>query len=105
RGGRAGGRQEDDAHHPGARRRRGPHPPMTAAAGRVLILLALLVSSAGAMAGFAAGARGSEAGWRLTRRLAYAFAALMAAANALMVWSLLRRDFSVGYVAHVGSRS
>ena len=78
---------------------------MTAAAGRVLILLALLVSSAGAMAGFAAGARGSEAGWRLTRRLAYTFAALMAAANALMVWALLTRDFSVGYVAHVGSRS
>ena len=77
---------------------------MTAAAGRVLILLALLVSSAGAVAGFAAGARGSAAGWRLTRGLAYAFAALMAAANALMVWALVTRDFSVGYVAHVGSR-
>jgi cytochrome c-type biogenesis protein CcmF len=78
---------------------------VTAAAGRVLILLALLVSSAGAVAGFAAGARGSAAGWRLTRGLVYAFAALMAAANALMVWALVTRDFSVSYVAHVGSRS
>jgi len=78
---------------------------VTAAAGRALILLALLVSSAGAMAGFAAGARGSVAGWRLTRGLAYAFAALMIAANLLMVWALVSRDFSVSYVAHVGSRS
>ena len=78
---------------------------MTAAAGRVLILLALLVSCAGSMAGFAAGRRGSASGWRLTRGLSYAFAALMAAANLLMVRALLARDFSVGYVAHVGSRS
>ena len=78
---------------------------MNATAGRVLILLALLVSSAGAMAGFAAGIRSSAAGWRLTRTLAYAFAALMAAANVVMVRALLARDFSVSYVAHVGSRS
>jgi cytochrome c-type biogenesis protein CcmF len=78
---------------------------VTAAAGRALILLALLVSCAGSMAGFAAGRRGSAAGWRLTRGLAYAFAGLMAAANLLMVRALLARDFSVSYVAHVGSRS
>jgi len=78
---------------------------VNATAGRVLILLALLVSSAGAMAGFAAGIRGSAGGWRLTRALAYAFAALMVAANVVMVRALLARDFSVSYVAHVGSRS
>jgi cytochrome c-type biogenesis protein CcmF len=78
---------------------------VTPLAGRVLILLALLVSSAGAVAGFAAARRDSAAGWRLTRTLAYAFAALMAAANLLMVGALLARDFSVSYVAHVGSRS
>ena len=78
---------------------------MTAAAGRALILLALLVSCAGSMAGFAAGRRGSAAGWRLTRALVYVFAGLMAAANLLMVRALLARDFSVSYVAHVGSRS
>ena len=58
------------------------------------------------MVGFAAGAHAAppRAGaW--TRRLAYAFAAAMAAANLLMVSALLLRDFSVSYVAHVGSRS
>lgn len=78
---------------------------MTAAAGRSLILLALLVSSAGALVGIAAGARRSAAGWRLTRGLAYVFAGAMAAANVLMMAALLLRDFSVSYVAHVGSRS
>jgi cytochrome c-type biogenesis protein CcmF len=57
------------------------------------------------MVGFAAARRGSAAGWRLTRGLAYAFAALMVAANLLMVRALLARDFSVSYVAHVGSKS
>ena len=45
---------------------------MTAAAGRFLILAALLLSSAGAIVGFAAGARRSASGWRLTSGFAYA---------------------------------
>ena len=73
--------------------------------GRLLILLALLAASAGALVGFATGARPSEAGWAWARRLAYAFAALMALANLTMEYALLTHDFSVGYVAHVGSRS
>ncbi len=77
---------------------------MTPLLGRTLILLALLVASTGAIVGFSAGLRGSAAGAVLARKLAYAFAALMAAANALMVWALLARDFSIGYVAQVGSR-
>jgi cytochrome c-type biogenesis protein CcmF len=77
---------------------------MTATLGRALILLALLASSTGAFVGFAAGFRGSVAGATLARRLAYLFAAAMAAANLLMVWALLARDFSVSYVAQVGSR-
>ncbi len=77
---------------------------MIALLGRGLILLALLASSTGAFVGFAAGFRGSAAGAVLTRRLAYVFAAAMVAANLLMVWALLARDFSVGYVAQVGSR-
>jgi cytochrome c-type biogenesis protein CcmF len=77
---------------------------MTPVTGRSLILLALLFSTAGAVAGFAAGRTRSAALWRWTRRLVYGFAATMAAANLLMVWALLRHDFSVGYVAHVGSR-
>jgi cytochrome c-type biogenesis protein CcmF len=78
---------------------------MTASLGRSLILLSLLLASAGAVVGFAAGRSRSPLGWTWTRRLAYAFAAVMAAANALMVYALLVHDFSVGYVAHVGSRA
>jgi cytochrome c-type biogenesis protein CcmF len=73
--------------------------------GRILILLALLAASAGAVVGFATGARPSNVGWAWARRLAYAFAALMALANLLMEYALLTHDFSVSYVAHVGSRS
>lgn len=78
---------------------------MTATLGRYLILLSLLAATAGALVAFASAARRSETGWRWTRRLAYAYAAAIAAANAVMLWALLRPDFSVGYVASVGSRS
>jgi len=57
------------------------------------------------VAGFARRGTRVRGGLRLTRGLAYAFAALMAAANALMVWALVTRNFSVGYVAHVGLRA
>jgi len=77
---------------------------MTALVGRGLILLALVASSTGALVAFAAGLRGSVAGAAVARRLAYAFAAAMGAANLLMIGALLARDFSVGYVAQVGSR-
>src|ERR1700704_3358265 len=73
--------------------------------GRILILLALVAASAGAVVGFVTGARPSNVGWAWTRRLAYAFAALMALANLWMEYALLTHDFSVSYVAHVGSRS
>ncbi len=72
--------------------------------GRSLVLLAVLVSVVGAMVGFAAGIRPSPAGRLWTRRFAYAFAAAMLLANAVMVYALLARDFSVSYVAQVGSR-
>ncbi len=77
---------------------------MTATLGRALILLALLAASAGALVGFAAGVRRSAAGLAWAQRLAYAYAAAMVSANLLMVYALLARDFSVGYVAQVGSR-
>src|ERR1700704_4123955 len=73
--------------------------------GRTLILLALLAASAGAVVGFASGVRQSSAGWAWARRLTYAFAALMALANLWMEYALLTHDFSVSYVAHVGSRA
>src|SRR6266478_5273859 len=52
--------------------------------GRTLILLALLAASAGSIVGFAA---------------------FMALANLTMEYALLTHDFSVSYVAHVGSRA
>jgi len=73
--------------------------------GRTLILLALLTASAGAIVGFATGLKPSPSGWRWTRILAYAFAACMLLASLTMEYALLTHDFSVGYVAHVGSRS
>jgi len=73
--------------------------------GRTLILLALFAASGGAFVGFATGVRPTEIGWLWTRRLAYTFAALMGLANLAMEYALLTHDFSVSYVAHVGSRS
>ena len=78
---------------------------MLALIGRTLILLSLLAASAGALVGFVAGRRPSATGWLWARRLAYAFAAFMLLANLDMEIALLTHDFSVGYVAHVGSRS
>ena len=78
---------------------------MTPLLGRSLILLALLAATTGAVVGFATGARPSAAGSAWTRRLAYAYAGLMASANLVMLWALLTHDFSVSYVAQVGSRA
>jgi cytochrome c-type biogenesis protein CcmF len=78
---------------------------MNAPLGRILILAALLVATAGAMVAFAAGRTRSRQGLKWAQRLAYAFSFLMFAATAVMEYALLTHDFSVSYVAHVGSRS
>jgi cytochrome c-type biogenesis protein CcmF len=75
------------------------------ALGRGLVLSALLFAVVGSVAGVVAGLRGSLQALRFARRVAYAFAAASIAANALMVYALLTHDFSVHYVASVGSRS
>ena len=72
--------------------------------GRSLILISLLLSTAGAVVAFAAGAKRSEALSKLAGRLALGFAAFMTLANVTMLVALLRHDFSVSYVAQVGSR-
>ena len=77
---------------------------MTASLGRALILLSLLAASAGSLIAFVAAARRAPAGLLWSQRLAYAYSATMLAANLLMIYALLARDFSVGYVAQVGSR-
>jgi cytochrome c-type biogenesis protein CcmF len=74
------------------------------ALGRALILFSLLAATAGAVVAFTAAAARSASGRRWCERLAYAYAAAMVAANLLMLYALLARDFSVAYVAQVGSR-
>lgn len=78
---------------------------MTATIGRLLILGSLLVSTTGAMLGYAAGAKRSPEGLKWTQRFAYLFAALMILATGVMEYALLTHNFSVSYVAQVGSRS
>ncbi|HEX7152622.1 MAG TPA: heme lyase CcmF/NrfE family subunit [Thermoanaerobaculia bacterium] len=78
---------------------------MIALLGKNLILISLLVSVAGALVGFVSGRTGSVDGLRWSRRFAYLYAALMVAATFVMEYALLTHDFSVSYVAQVGSRS
>lgn len=78
---------------------------MTSWLGQGLVLLALLICAFGAPVGFVAGARRSEAGLRLTRWLAFGFALAMLLANLVMEWALITNDYSVYYVAQVGSNA
>ena len=78
---------------------------MVPALGRMLILGSLFAAAAGAILGFAAGRTRSLDGLKWARRFAYLYAALVIGATLLMEYALLTHDFSVGYVAQVGSRS
>jgi cytochrome c-type biogenesis protein CcmF len=73
--------------------------------GRALILIALATATVGSVVAFAAGRWEVGRGALWARRMAYAFAAFMAAANLLMVYALVTHDFSVSYVVQVGSRA
>src|SRR5439155_15355791 len=77
---------------------------MTATLGRFLVLASVFVCAAGSIVAFAAGRKRALDGLQMARRFAYAFAALMVLARVVMEYALLTHDFSVGYVAHVGSR-
>jgi cytochrome c-type biogenesis protein CcmF len=77
---------------------------MIASLGRILILGSLLAAAAGAVLGFVAGRTRSLDGLKWARRFAYIYSALIGGAALLMVYALLIHDFSVGYVAQVGSR-
>ena len=79
---------------------------MIPALGRALILLALFAATAGALVGFVAGsAHAARSAGRSRGGSPTPSPAFMAAANLLMVYALLARDFSVSYVTQVGSRS
>jgi hypothetical protein len=51
-----------------------------------------------------AGRRGSATGWAWSRRFVYVYCGSIVLANLVMLYALLARDFSVSYVAQVGSR-
>jgi cytochrome c-type biogenesis protein CcmF len=78
---------------------------VTSQLGQILVLLALVVCAIGAPVGFAAGYRRSASGLRWSRRLALLFGLLTLAATMVMEIALIRHDFSVSYVASVGSRA
>lgn len=76
---------------------------MNATLGRLLIMGSLLVSTTGAVLAYAAGAKRSREGLRWAQRFAYAFSAMMILATLVMEVALVTHDFSVSYVAQVGS--
>ena len=71
----------------------------------MLILSALVASVFGSVTGLVSGARQNPKGTLWTQRAVYVFAWSMFLANFLMVYALLERDFSVSYVAQVGSHT
>jgi cytochrome c-type biogenesis protein CcmF len=73
--------------------------------GRGLVMSGLLFAVIGAVLGITAGMRKSVAGWAQARVCAYGFSGSMIAANLLMIYALVTHDFSVAYVAEVGSRA
>jgi len=71
--------------------------------GRGAVLLGLAACSVGAVTGMWAGKTGREDVWRWTRIAAYVFAAAITVATLLMEYALITHDYSVKYVAEVGS--
>ncbi|MFZ5482180.1 MAG: heme lyase CcmF/NrfE family subunit [Myxococcota bacterium] len=71
--------------------------------GNGLVLLGLGACTAGAITAVTAARTRSAEAWAWARRLVYVFAFAMLAANLVMEYALLTHDFSVKYVAQVGS--
>ncbi len=69
------------------------------------IIAALLLSAGGAVVAFSALRRGSATAAAFGRRAAYGVFGLATLSTLTMVFALVTHDFSVGYVAQVGSRS
>jgi len=69
------------------------------------VLGALACAIVGAVIGIGTGVARSDAGLPWVRRAVVGFFGFMLLANLIMVYALLTHDFSVHYVAHVGSRA
>lgn len=73
--------------------------------GSALILVGVAAAAFGALTGFVSGRRRSLRGLAWTETATYVFAGAMLLANLVMVRALVSHDFSVSYVAQVGSRA
>lgn len=71
--------------------------------GQHWVTVGLISAAAGIVASGAAALLRSAELHTLARRLSYATALALSAATAIMLWALVRHDFSVSYVAEVGS--
>ena len=71
--------------------------------GRTVVLVALAACAIGTVTGAFAGVKRSETALRWTRWMAYTFGVASTAAFGLMEYALFADDFSVAYVAEVGS--
>ena len=78
---------------------------MNSLVGYGLVLGALLCAAFGGVVGLVSGLRRNEAGAPWVMRAVYGFFLCMVGANAVMEFALLTHDFSVKYVAQVGSKT
>ncbi len=78
---------------------------MNSILGYGLVLTGLLCAAFAAIVGIVTGLMRKESALPLVQKAVYGFAASMIGANLVMVYALLTHDFSVKYVAQVGSRS
>lgn len=76
---------------------------MISTLGHGLVLASLFFATTGCVAGWVAGSRRNRAAWQYARNSAYGYSAAMIAANLLMVYALVVKDFSIHYVVQVGS--
>ncbi|HEX8433453.1 heme lyase CcmF/NrfE family subunit, partial [Archangium sp.] len=78
---------------------------MNGTLGYGLVLGGLAFASFGALVGLVSGMRRNDAAYPWVLRCVYGFFACMLGANVVMEYALLTNDFSVQYVAQVGSRA
>src|SRR5688572_10792340 len=78
---------------------------MTRYVGVATVMAAFVLAAVGLIAGMIGARRRSERLIRIARVAAYANFVLLFIANATMVFALVTHDFSISYVAQVGSRS
>jgi cytochrome c-type biogenesis protein CcmF len=78
---------------------------VNATIGYGLVLGGLAFATFGALVGLVSGLRRSEAGFPWAMRAVWGFFACLLGSNLMMVYALVTHDFSVKYVAQVGSRA